>query len=302
MKTVIYLDVLLAVNFVTALFLLAGCGVLCSARSRPLRLTAASGLAAAASLILLAPELPLWGQVLYQAASALAIVRTAFCWQGRRVLLRLCGWYFVLNLALAGLVVLAAYRGCEFVHTNNLACYFGISPLLLLGCVAGIYFLLRVLVLCFGRPAALPGRHLRLTLAGGAPQPVEAFYDTGFAVQDPATGRPVLLLYYSAVRGGVPEALRFYLDAVFSPPGSGRLPVPPPGAQVRLLACDTVAGRTLLPAVPAWIQDDIGTTAVFAAGPPADRRIEALFGPDLAHKLQGRIQDATYQEPDRAGS
>ena len=104
MKTVIYLDSLLLVNFVIGYFLLRAAGCVCGAPPRWPRGCLGAALAAVSTLILLAPPLPLWAQFLYQGGSALAITAAAFGWQGVRLLLRRAAWYFGMNLALAGLV------------------------------------------------------------------------------------------------------------------------------------------------------------------------------------------------------
>jgi hypothetical protein len=290
MKTVIYLDILLAVNFVVAAFLLAGCSAVCGADCRVGRTLLGSAAAAASSLILLAPELPFILQLVYQAATAALVVRAAFRWQGVRTFLRQCMWYLLLNLTLAGLVVLAAYRGCNFVQTNNLACYYGISPLLLFGCVAGVYLFLRLLVYCFGRPAGQRLWQMQLW-TDGAQFTVPAYYDTGFGVKDPLSGRPAVLVYYSAVQAQLPPGLCAYLDAYFSV-ARAQMPLPPPGLHICLIECRTVAGTALLPAVPAAryclrqgraVLHGEDIRIVFTGEKVPDTRCPALFGPELAH-------------------
>ncbi len=294
MKTVIYLDVLLLVNFVVAAFLLAGCAALCGAECRVLRLLAASGAAALCSLILLAPKLPFALQLLYQAATAAAILRVAFCWQGRRAFFRQCVWYLLLNLMMTGVVILASLQGFDFVQTNNLACYYGISPLLLFGCVAGLYFLLRLLVLLFGKPAGGARWQLTIRLGGGALLTAAACYDTGFALEDALTGRPAALFHYREVQAQVPFALRQYLDAAFA--GEAQMPLPAAALHVRFVECRTVTGTALLPAVPVesfWMQCGPARyrgekmLAVFSGEAAPDGRCPALFGPgllDYSHK------------------
>ena len=78
MKTVIYLDELLLVNFLIAAFLLPGAGLLCGAGCRPRRIAAASAVAAAASLLLLAPKLPFAVQLLLKAGCAAVCVAVGF--------------------------------------------------------------------------------------------------------------------------------------------------------------------------------------------------------------------------------
>ena len=55
MKTVIYLDVLLLVNFLAGYFLLMAAGLLSGCAARQLRLLAGAGLAALSALVLFAP-------------------------------------------------------------------------------------------------------------------------------------------------------------------------------------------------------------------------------------------------------
>ena len=151
MKTVIYLDSLLLVNFVIGYFLLRAAGCVCGAPPRWPRGCLGAALAAVSTLILLAPPLPVWAQFLYQGGSALAITAAAFGWQGARLLLRRAAWYFGMNLALAGLVLAAILRfSAQNVQTNNLAVYWNVPPLLLLFCSLGVYLLARLAVLLFG--------------------------------------------------------------------------------------------------------------------------------------------------------
>ena len=75
---------------------------------------------------------------------------------------------------------------------------------------------------------------------------MQALCDTGFSVQDPLSGRAVVLLHYPSVRDGLPQALRTFLDSYFACGAA-----PPPELGVRLVPCTTIAGHCVLPAVPA---------------------------------------------------
>ena len=239
MKTVIYLDELLLVNFVVGAALLLGTGLLCARSCSGVRLLLGSSAAALASLGLLLPALPEPAAFLYKAATCCGIVAVTYGAPGVRSFARLCGWYLLLNLLLCGAVVLPG------VHSANLCIYLPLSPGRLLGSCAVVYAVLRGMVFCFGR-AQRSSFHAVLELAG-AVLPVQAFCDTGFAVQEPLSGQAVVLVYYPAARTHLPEELRIFLDSYFS----GSTAPPPPGLGVRLVPCTTVAGQKLLPAVPA---------------------------------------------------
>ncbi|WP_156075487.1 sigma-E processing peptidase SpoIIGA [Faecalibacterium prausnitzii] len=86
----------------------------------------------------------------------------------------------------------------------------------------------------------------RLTVADTALD-VRAFCDTGFSVQEPLSGRTVVLVRFGAVQSRLPPALGTYLEQHFA----GAAPLPVPALGVRLVPCTTVAGHCILPAVPA---------------------------------------------------
>ena len=185
MKTVIYLDSLLLINFVIGYFLLRAAGCVCGAPPHWPRGGLGAAMAAVSTLVLLAPPLPVWAQFLYQGGSALAITAAAFGWQGARLLLRRAAWYFGMNLALAGLVLAAILRfSAQNVQTNNLAVYWNVPPLLLLFCALGVYLLARLAVMLFGPAEPEQLWQLEAKLPGGTLRG-EALLDTGFSWYDP---------------------------------------------------------------------------------------------------------------------
>ena len=216
MKTVIYLDELLLTNFLAAAMLLLCTGLLCARQCSGLRLLAGSAAAAAFSLCILLPELPGAAAVLCKAFTCGAVVAAAYGLPGLRSFVRLCAWYLLLNLLLCGAAVLPG------VQSANLCVYFALSPGRLLLCCGAVSALLRAVLFCFGR--AGPRSVAAVLELDGAALPVQALCDTGFSVQDPLSGRAVVLLHYPSVRDGLPQALRTFLDSYFAcgtapPPG-----------------------------------------------------------------------------------
>lgn len=307
MKTVIYLDELLLVNFVAAAALLLAAGLIAGCACTGLRLVAGAGAAACSALILLAPELPFWLSLLYKFGTAYIIVRLTYGPHGPRGLLRLGAWYLLLNLMLTGAVSALALRGGPVsAQANNLAAYLELSPGVLLFSVAGVYLLLRVMLFCFGRTrtAAFPA----VLVLPDTEIPVQAFYDTGFSVEDPLSGRPVVLVRYTAVRSGLPPLLREYLDVQLAAGTAAKaaaaaaagtagmeVPAPDPSLRVRFISCGTVAGSRLLPAVPAQAlrRQTGGRTcqqknllAAFCGEELPDAEWSVLFGADVAGGLE----------------
>ena len=106
MRTVIYLDVLLLVNFVVGAAFLLAAGLLCGACCSPLRLVGGAGAAAVSSLALLAPTVPWPLALTYKGTSAALCVAAAYGWQGARNTARLTAWFVLLNLTLTGALFL----------------------------------------------------------------------------------------------------------------------------------------------------------------------------------------------------
>ena len=132
MRTVIYLDVLLLVNFVVGAAFLLAAGLLCGACCSPLRLVGGAGAAAVSSLALLAPTAPWPLAFTYKGISAALCVAAAYGWQGARNTARLTAWFVLLNLTLTGALFLPG-AAC-----NNLSFYLPVSPGLLLASTAGV--------------------------------------------------------------------------------------------------------------------------------------------------------------------
>ena len=106
MKTVVFVDELLLVNFAAAAALLLGAGLLCGRSCTGLRLCVGSAAAAASTLALLAPPWPAPLAILYKIASCCGVVAVCYGVPGARSFARLCGWYAALNGLLCGAVVL----------------------------------------------------------------------------------------------------------------------------------------------------------------------------------------------------
>ena len=132
-KTVIYLDVLLLVNFLVAYFLLQAAGLLSSQHAAFSRMVCASGIASLSALILFAPELSYPAQILYKILTACAVVGVAFGLQGLRRFVTAVCWYAALNILLAGLCIAVILRtGTPLLQMANLTVYLRISPVVLL--------------------------------------------------------------------------------------------------------------------------------------------------------------------------
>ena len=189
-KTVIYLDVLLLVNFLVAYFLLQAAGLLSSQHAAFSRMVCASGIASLSALILFAPELSYPAQILYKILTACAVVGVAFGLQGLRRFVTAVCWYAALNILLAGLCIAVILRtGTPLLQTANLTVYLRISPVVLLllsAASCGAVWL--VLHFSGSTPQITRTIGIEFELCG-APVRLRATLDTGCHLKDPVTCR-----------------------------------------------------------------------------------------------------------------
>lgn len=269
-KTVIYLDVLLLTNFALGAVFLLTAGLLSGQRCAPCRVVLGALASAAASLALLAPEVPAPLALIYKGSTAAAAVAAAYGWPGPRAFGQLLAWFLALNLALAGALLLPG------AQSNNLILYLPLSPGGLLAGAGGVWLAVQGLQRFLApRSACLP---LELELCG-ATLCLRGYYDTGFTVREPLSGRGVVLVRDAAALPVLPPDVRTYLEAALS----GQTALPPSGRGFRLVPCDTIAGHCLLPALPATLhmegQHHRGLYAAFCSIPPPPSGWEALIGP-----------------------
>ena len=155
------------------------------------------------------------------------------------------------------------------------------SPGLLLASTAGgcgvvegvLHVLGRSGPACFGAELSVAGQVV----------PLSVFCDTGFHLQEPLSGRAVVLVRLDAV--SLPAGVRAYLDACLA--GDGAEPRPEWG--VRFVPCQTVAGHCLLPALPAALgsngRKQDGIYAAFCDMPPPPGGWTALVSAETAALL-----------------
>ena len=191
------------------------------------------------------------------------------------ILMLIVAWFILLNLTLTGALLLPG-AAC-----NNLSFYLPVSPGLLLASTAGVCGVVEGVLHVLGRsgPACFGAE---LSVAGQV-VPLSVFCDTGFHVQEPLSGRAVVLVRLDAVP--LPAELRAYLDACLA--GVGAEPRPEWG--VRFVPCQTVAGHCLLPALPAALASNgrkqDGIYAAFCDMPPPPGGWTALVSAETAALL-----------------
>ena len=285
----IYIDMLLLVNFIIDYFLLLCAKQLSGASSDRPRLVLASGLGSLFSLAILLPPFPLLCQVLYKVATGAAMVLAAYRFVSLRHYLKAACWFLAISFLLGGAVVFAMFTfSLTSVSINNLNIYFDVSPILLLLCMLAVYLGVQLLTKLFPPPSGRLIIQADITIKEYS-FTVDALYDTGFRLRDVLGGRQVLLVQYQAVKNSLPPGLCAALEGYFS----GQV-VESGQAPIRFVPFKTAAGEGVLPACPAQKvvlrnqkhrQEVKNVLLAFTREAVANGEFTGLMGEELAMKI-----------------
>lgn len=230
---VIYVDILLALNWWIDFLLLLGVRRAMGGDGKPWRLAVGALVGAFTCLTLFLPPISVWLSLLLRLASAVVMVTVAFGLRPRRLWLREVILLFALSAGLAGFCsALYFFLAPQGFYVCNGVVYYSVPPLLLVALTVVCYGLLCLSEQILRRRA--PQGHLfRVTLAyAGHTTAFSCLYDSGNHLAEPFSGKPVLV-----VERQVAEVLRIYIPTVADLP-----------AGWRLIPYNTLGGKGLLPA------------------------------------------------------
>lgn len=245
-KIVVYVDVLVTLNFVINYLLLGIARRIAGREKRTLRQILAALLGAAASLVILLPGFGPWLLMGVKLLLSAAMVLLCFRFATWRQLFRDWLLFFIVSFLFGGVMsAIQALCSPSRMVVHNGAVYLHISPLWLIG-VAAVSYLLLGLFNRTLRAQVLPaGRYTVLLQLGEKQVRLRGILDTGNALRDRFTDTPVLVCglvplkpLFSPAADGLPEGLSgaALFEALF-PLGLREL---------RLLPCQTVSSSGML--------------------------------------------------------
>ena len=291
----IYMDVLVALNWFLDYALLCGTARLLHIACRKRRLVLGSLCGALLSAALVLPTLPDGVALPLRLISAVPVVLTAF---GRSPIRRFSAQlaaFFLLSTALAGVVLAAViWVAPKGLRVINGVVYYDVPPLLLAGLTALFYGILCLYERCSRLRRFNREYRLELTDRGGRRE-LRALFDSGNRLVESFSGRPVIVADRNAVLPLLSAEQRQWLAFA---DGADAPPVLPSG-HFRLIPFNSVGGGGLLPAFcPAGAVLRAGRrrrdiTGVYIA--LSDRlgrgEYEALLGADVVCALSDREAD-----------
>ena len=235
----IYLDVLLALNWLTDFLLLSAVARLRHLPHKRGRLVLGAAVGSLGSLVILLPTLPMIAVALWDLGVAALMIAAAFPFRGKRNYFTSVASLFVLSALFGGISYLLwlffAPRG---FYVLNGAVYYDVSPLTLVAATLVSYAAV-TLYDKLTRRTPPPAHTFRVEVRqAGATATLRALHDTGQRLTECFSGSPVLVVRQSAVKPLLPDGF----DNWASKPNAIS------GARVRLIPFTSVGGSGLLPA------------------------------------------------------
>ena len=222
---IIYADVLLCTSLFMDYILLQLTAGLTHTRLSFGRALLGAAVGSAASLLILLPPMPLVLSLLCKLGSSVLLCIAAFgCKDGKRLFWH-CLCFLGMSCLLAGMLLALSLMGAKVYYANG-SWYPDISLRHLVLFTVGAYIVLSVVQRLQDRSSTADGS-FRVTIRyGSAVVMLEGLADTGNALTDFYTGKPVVICGREQLRPLFPEE-------------------PPPG-KLRPLPCSTVAGDGLV--------------------------------------------------------
>lgn len=198
----VYIDMLILLNFVANYLLLLGAGRVAAVPLRRWRIACGALLGAlyAAGMFLPNAEwLALWQ---YKLLCGVAMVLITY--GGERNLLKISCIFFTASAGLAGVILAAELLGGAGVVLGNGVVYSDFDVRLLLLIFVACYFVLSVVFRRSGRHNAREFVKLQITTNSGKVE-LTALLDSGHTLTDPVTNQPVIIADYSFFRNDLPK-------------------------------------------------------------------------------------------------
>ena len=191
---VIYIDVLIFVNFIVNYFILLATQRICRQRAGTLRIFLADALASACSLAVFLPETGAISGVMLRLAVSSAVVLTAFGFRDCKRFFSLLGGFFAVSFAYAGICfgIWAVFKPKGMIIKNDTV-YFDVSPLLLICTSAVCYLLLMLLKKHFSKDEGTSLEYTVEITINGQTSSLKGFLDTGNMLYDCFSECPVII-------------------------------------------------------------------------------------------------------------
>ncbi|MBE6878416.1 MAG: hypothetical protein E7488_04545 [Ruminococcaceae bacterium] len=239
---VVYIDVLIIINFLISYFFLIAAAVLAGYTYNRKRIVFASSAGALCCLYIFFPADSIFLSLIFKSGSLLLCSVIAFGIKDKRKLIIQSLCYFMLNMLLTGSAMLLSYEN-TVVYEKNMFFYFSINPVILVILSAVIY--LAILIFELIKEKVSPQKIYLMDVYFGSfsIKGLSAFYDSGFKMKDIVSNRDVIVVGFGKISNRMPENLAkdiaHFLNGNYSDIKEGFIPV----------FFSTLSGSGMMPAI-----------------------------------------------------
>lgn len=235
---VIYIDILLLLNFYITYFLIVGSSCLLHRKISLKRRISAAAAGAASSLAIFLPALPLLLNLALKLAASSLIVLSAWGFGGIKSFLGNTAFFFLVNCLYAGVMLGLWLFVCPSgMMYNNGVSYFDIPLWIALAATAAAYFIVRIIRRILDSKNALDKKYTLEIITEKGTVTLSAMADSGNKLTDFFTGLPVIFCDLEKCRQICPNSVLDQFSEKEKEPESIK--------GVRLIPCSTVSGGTM---------------------------------------------------------
>lgn len=222
---VIYVDVLVCVNFFITFLLLEISSKFAKKEANTVRFIIASFIGGIYSLIIFVDNLPGILLEISKLLSCAVIIAVAFKFSRLTQYIKLIGIYYFSSVVFLGITMLLCFvLKLKFVAVNNSVIYFNLSaPAIILSAIIA-YTVSGLIIKIYNRTLSKKEIYILVIEQDGCVYNLSAFLDTGNRLREPFSDTPIIIV------------------------DSAKLPVNIDSVKTRFVPVSTVSGRTMLKA------------------------------------------------------
>ena len=197
---VVYVDILLALNFFVSFFLLQITCLFSKRKPKLIRIIIASAIGAVYSLIIFCDDVPALVLAITKLLVSFIMVFVSFGYKGVVAFLKQVAVFYFGNFLLLGIVMCACYLfKLKFIAVNNDVLYFDVSSATIIVCTAFAYIVSSVIIRLYNRTLSKKEIYFLTIENNGTSTDLLAFLDTGNKLREPFSNAPVIIVDSSKI-------------------------------------------------------------------------------------------------------
>lgn len=279
---IIYVDILLAVNFVITYLTLVSSAVISGLTYSRKRIIISSAAGALFCLYIFFPNENYIINISVKLLSLTVCVLIAFYNHNRKNFIIQSVVFVFLNTAVGGLSLALSFKS-SIVYEENTFFYFNINPVLLIFSSCIIYIFIMIFQCIKEKITPASTHFIDIKFKDFSILKIPSFYDTGFKVKDIVSNKDVLLLSLDRVKNSIPKNILNEIEKFFVQQYSCN------SVKITPVFFNTISGEGVLPAIKTeYIILDgkkISNVLVAFTKNQLSENVYAVFGYDIKKQL-----------------